>query len=220
MMWQIFSVFGAGLMASLSPCVYPMLPITVGYLGVQTHKDNARQRILLFFVGQVLTFTAMGLIAVRLGEIFGFTSQSSQVHLIVGGFLVLFGILSWFNYLPGLLLRFNGGAGVSRLTKKESPLFPLIVGASTALVASPCASPILGSVLTTLAQEGSYLRGVVLMVSYAVGASLLFLIVGLGALRFHNLPRAGAWMSRLHRVASLLILAVGLYYLYLGIFDA
>lgn len=218
MLSQFFSVFGAGILSSLSPCVYPMIPITLGYLGLKKNNNEQKLKIILFFFGQVIAFTTIGLVAVQLGEIFGFTGQSPLVQKLIGFILVVFGVTSFFNYVPAFLLNLNSKTQFNFISK-DNLIFPMIIGASSALVASPCSSPILGSVLTTLAGSGSYLSGVLLMLAYAIGASLIFLVVGLGLLKIQSLPRAGGWMNHFHRFSSFLILSAGLYYLYLGFFD-
>ncbi len=217
-MFQIISIFGAGLLSSLSPCVYPMIPITVGYLGLQAKEESTKTKIILFFLGQVVAFTAIGMLAVQLGEIFGFTSQNVWVHRFIGFLLVLFGFFSVFNYMPSFMLALNSKKQTGFI-KQSSYLFPFVVGISSALIASPCSSPILGTVLTNIATTGNYLTGALLMMIYGIGASLIFLIVGFGLLKIQKLPRAGDWMNHFHRFSSFLILAVGLYYLYLGFFD-
>ncbi len=218
MLIQFFSVFGAGLLSSLSPCVYPMIPITVGYLGLQKADANAKRKIFLFFIGQVIAFTAIGLIAVQLGEVFGFTGQSNLVQKIIGFILVVFGLTSIFNYVPSFLLNLNSKTQFNFISR-DSFIFPFVIGVSSALVASPCSSPILGSVLTTLASSGDYIRGIILMMAYGIGASLIFLVIGLGLIKAQTLPRAGQWMNHFHKFSSLLILVAGFYYLYLGFFD-
>jgi thiol:disulfide interchange protein DsbD len=218
MLTQIFSVFGAGILSSLSPCVYPMIPITLGYLGLQKVDQNSKIKIILFFLGQVVAFTAIGLVAVQLGETFGFTSQNTTVNKVIGFVLIVFGLFSFFNYVPGFLLNLNSKTQFNFISKDKF-IFPFVIGVSSALVASPCSSPILGSVLTTLASSGDFSKGIILMVAYSVGASLIFLVLGLGLLKAQNLPRAGHWMNLFHKVSSVLILCAGGYYLYLGFFD-
>lgn len=216
---QFFSVFTAGLLSSLSPCVYPMIPITVGYLGLQQENQKARRKVILFFLGQVMAFTAIGLIAVQIGETFGFTSQNSLVQKIIGSVLLFFGLASLLNYMPSFLLNLNSKTQINFISK-DSVFFPLIIGVSSALIASPCSSPILGTVLTTLAGgTADYSTGVILMVSYALGASLIFLILGLGLVKLKAMPRAGAWMNFFHKASGVLIICAGFYYLYTGIYE-
>lgn len=207
---QIFAAFGAGLLSSLSPCVYPMIPMSVGFLGSQS---GPRQKIsvLLFFIGQVLTFTALGVVAVKLGEVFGFSNELPWVNRIIGLVLIAFGIASLMNYMPGFLSRINEMNRFSRLANR-SWIVPLLIGAGSALLASPCTSPILGTVLATLSQTGTFQTGILLMISYSLGISILFLALGLGLVALEKLPRAGIWMSHVHRLSSVLILIAGAYF--------
>ena len=135
MEFQLFSVFGAGLLSSLSPCVYPMIPITLGYLGLQKADQKSKYKIFLFFLGQVIAFTAIGLVAVKLGETFGFTSQNSMVNKVIGLLLLVFGVFSFFNYVPSFLLNLNSKTQFNFISKDHF-IFPLIIGISSALVAS------------------------------------------------------------------------------------
>ena len=120
--------------------------------------------------------------------------------------------------MPSFLLNFNSKTQFKFVSQTHF-LFPLVIGISSALVASPCSSPILGSVLTTLASSGNSLQGMILMLSYAVGASLIFLVLGIGLIKIQKLPRAGEWLNVFHKVSGVLILASGLYFAYLGFLD-
>lgn len=214
----VATAFGAGFLASLSPCVYPMLPITLGYLTRQTTSENSSSRkkrmtVIAFFLGQVAMFTALGLAAVQIGEIFGFSSQSPTVNYVVGSFLLLFAVLSFFEKTQEVFAKIN------RYMPQGSPgklnLFSaFFVGASSALVASPCTSPVLGGVLGTLAGAGSFSQGLIQMLAFSSGMSLIFLIAGLGLVNLKKLPRAGNWMRTIHHITIGLLAAGALYYFY------
>ncbi len=206
------SAFSAGLLSSMSPCVYPVIPLTIGYLGVQS-GTNGQQRIWLFFVGQVLGFSALGLLAVKLGEIFGFTSESPILNFVVGIFLILFGIMSWSGWMPTFLLRLNDQTNQASGRFRQSGIGAALIGLGAAFLASPCTTPLLGSVLVMLSQSGSLVIGLALMVLYGAGASLVFLLVGLGLVKAKSLPMAGPWLKRIHELASLAMVVGGVYYL-------
>lgn len=209
---QSFAAFGAGLLSSLSPCVYPMIPISLGYLGSQT-QENRRSGVVLFFGGQVVAFTGLGLAAVWLGEVFGFSSELPAINYGIGVLLLVLGAMSIFSYVPSFLRKLNGAhVGIeARFRNRYAVAF--VVGVSSALLASPCTSPILGSVLVTLSGASSFLEGSWLMFLYALGMSLLFLGLGLGLLELKKLPRSGIWLGWVHRISSLLIICGGFYYL-------
>jgi cytochrome c biogenesis protein CcdA len=210
---QSFSSFSAGLLSSLSPCVYPMIPISLGFLGLNS-EGSKTMRVWLFFIGQVIGFTGLGLVAVQLGEIFGFTSESPLLNGAIGIALITFGISSWHGHLPAFFQRWNSIRPPKWLTSQGSWFGPIFIGIGSAIMASPCTSPILGSVLVMLSQTGSFTAGVILMTLYAIGASLVFLLLGLGLFQMKKLPRSGAWMRRVHRISSIGILVAGVYYIY------
>lgn len=206
-MVQLAGAFGAGLATSLSPCVYPMIPITVGFLG-GAKGPSGKKRVLGFFTGQVAAFTALGAVAVSLGEVLGFSSEIPAVQVGVGVLLLAMAGMSFFEKLPGFFYRMNrlqGGGNAGTLGGA------FLVGASSAAVASPCTSPVIGGVLAALSQVEQRSWAIVLMLAFAVGLSFLFLVIGMGFARATALPRAGLWMKRVHQ-ASALLLALGGFY--------
>lgn len=216
LMIKAASVFGAGLLTSLTPCIYPMIPITVGYLGSARHEDHRKKTVIGFFLGQVLAFTALGVAAVSLGEILGFSSELQSVQFGTAAFLFVFGFFSWKGQLPGFLQKLNNLPFLK--TKNSATLAgAIVVGAISALVASPCASPILGGVLATIAQTGSLVTGALLMLFYSVGVSVIFLVLGLGLVSAAKLPKAGNWMVYVHKGSAVLLMGAGGYYLLRGL---
>ena len=204
----IATIFGAGLLTSLSPCVYPMIPISLGYFGSQVEK-GLRKNVVLFFLGQLMTFTALGVVASSVGEIFGFSSQNPVVLGLVGGLLIIFGICSFANFIPSFMQRFNQ---LQYNRFKGSFFFPLLVGSGSALLASPCTTPVLGAVLMTISTAEQFWMGIIYMFFYALGSTLIFLLLGLGIVSTKKLPRSGAWMSKVHKASSFLIVAAGVYF--------
>lgn len=210
---QALGVFGTGILASLSPCVYPMLPITLGFLGSQSEGKGSKKAVISYTLGQCLALFILGIVAVQIGETFGFSSQSRSVQLAIGGFLVLAGIVSWRGRLPAFLSRLNVGSGLTSLLSRGGLFAAFLLGVSAALVASPCTSPILGGVLALMATASSFQAGMLLMLFYSMGFSLLFLLLGLGVLRMNRLPRSGRWLQGVHKLNSLFLIGAGTYYL-------
>jgi thiol:disulfide interchange protein DsbD len=226
---QAATTFGAGILASLSPCVYPMIPITVGYIGSRS-PGHVNRALGLFVLGQSITFTLLGVATVELGETLGFSSENRWINAGLGVFLVLMGLASLKGSLPGFLQRwsdrvqafFTPAAPASAAEKKppgflRAALGPVALGAGAALVASPCTSPILGGVLALIASTGTVLQGSLLMFAYALGFSGILALASGGLLNLRKLPRSGPWLGYLHRVSVVLLLGSGLYYLYKGL---
>jgi len=209
---QAVTAFTAGLGTSLSPCVYPMIPITVGYLGAAgANANRARGKILGFFLGQVLAFTLLGVAAVLLGEFLGFSSEIPAVQFATGALLIIFAAVSFFEKLPAFLYKF---APKRRDVNTIAGAF--LVGVASAAVASPCTGPVIGGLLAAISQVKERLWGISLMFFFAVGLSFLFLILGLGLARVSQMPRAGAWMRKVNTASSLILACGGIYFILRG----
>lgn len=215
MITAIFSTYAAGFLTSLTPCVYPMIPLSLGYLGAQ--KNDLKKKIIFSFsLGQIFTFTMMGLVAVQLGEVFGFLSQNTFIQFGLGGLLIVFSYYAWNEKLPGFLLKLNKiqNQKIEIEKKEKSILTSFLAGAFSALVASPCSTPVLGGVLVMISQSESKASGMFLMFMYGLGLSTLFLVLGLGLFKLKALPRAGMWMQKIHKISVALLFLSGLYFIY------
>lgn len=208
---KILTVFGAGLLTSLSPCVYPMIPISLGYFGTQA-ESGTRLNVVLFFIGQLFTFTILGVLAAFLGEIFGFSSQNPWIQIGIGTLLMLFGISSLLNFVPAFLQKTNN----IQFKKNDNLLFPILLGAGTALLASPCTTPVLGAVLVAVSTSAHIVSGTIYMFFYALGATLIFLVLGLGLMNMKKMPKSGMWMKKIHKGSAILIIIASLFFLYQG----
>lgn len=214
------AAFGAGFLASLSPCIYPMLPITIGFLTKQSSEDQSSNRskklqVLAFFLGQVISFTALGLAAVKVGEIFGFSSQSKNVNIFVGVMLLGFAYASFSNRLQVIFSKFNQ---LLPQGKRSSPtvMAGFLFGATSALVASPCTSPVLGGVLGQIASQANFWSGVFQMLAFSMGMGFIFLIAGLGLVNIKKLPKSGNWLKYVHKATTLILVTASGYYFWLA----
>lgn len=213
---SIFSTFFAGFLTSLTPCVYPMIPLSLGYLGSRG-SGLRRQTVVSFVFGQVVMFGVMGLVAVQLGEVFGFLSENNSVQIGTGVFLGIFAYYSWKQELPAVFNKLNFGSQISTEKKEFSLASAFFAGLLSALVASPCSTPVLGGVLVMISNADSLLIGGLLMMVYGLGLSTLFLVLGLGLLKTQTLPRSGVWMKKIHLVSVVLLAASSLYFLGKGL---
>lgn len=217
---SIFSSYTAGFLTSLTPCVYPMIPLTLGYLGSKGNELN-KKVILVFTSGQILMFGIMGFIAVELGEVFGFFSQNSWVQLGTGGLLISFAYYSWKKELPGFLNNLSQyfSSRTPTISKDKNPSLwaPFLLGLFSTLIASPCSTPVLAGVLALVAQSESRGQGVVLMAIYGMGISTLFMLLGLGLLKSKTLPQSGKWMILVHNFSMALLLVGGIYFIFNGV---
>lgn len=206
-------MFGAGLVTSLTPCVYPMIPITAGILGGAAAEGRSRARTvrmtLVYALGLALVYASLGVLAGMTRTLFGTVSSSPWAYFLAGNFLLVFGLamLDVFTVnAPTRALqwagRFGGGSygGV------------FAMGATSGLVAAPCGAPAFGAVLTFVAATGSGVLGFTYLFVFSLGMTALLIVVGLFAGTLGALPRAGRWTLWIKRASGVLLLAMAEYY--------
>jgi thiol:disulfide interchange protein DsbD len=204
-------VFIAGFLTSFTPCVYPMIPITIGFITGASRGRVSGFIISLFFVlGIAIVYSTLGLIAALSGGIFGSALQSAPVLLVIAAVFLAMGasMLGAFNLtLP------SGFQTKLQSRRRGGWIGAVMMGGITGLVASPCVGPVLVVLLTWVAQVGRPLYGFTLLFVFAVGLGVLFMILGsfVGALK--SLPRAGAWMDTVKHYFGWIFLGLAVFYL-------
>jgi thiol:disulfide interchange protein DsbD len=205
-------LFGAGVLTSLTPCVYPMIPITVGVIG-GTAAGRSRRRtafLTVAYVSGVAAFYALlGLVAGLTGSLFGTVSANPWVRFATGNLLLLFGLamldvfpVSAPRRLTHWAGRLQGGSGSS----------VFLLGATSGIVAAPCGAPAFGAVLTWVAGTGSAVLGFVYLFVFSLGMTVLLVAVGLFSGTLAALPRSGPWMVWIKRLAGAALIGVAEYY--------
>jgi thiol:disulfide interchange protein DsbD len=205
----LIGVFLAGLALNLTPCVFPLIPITVGYFTQQT-KDREGSPFplaLAYVVGIALTYSALGVLASLSGAIFGSALQSPWVvGLIVVVLLSLatsmFGL--WELRVPGWAQRASGG--------RSGVFGALVMGLVMGFVAAPCIGPFVVGLLTYVGQRGDALLGFALFFTLAMGLGLPYLILGTFTGAVSKLPASGMWMVGVRRVFGVILIAMAAYF--------
>ncbi|HET7038569.1 MAG TPA: cytochrome c biogenesis protein CcdA [Gemmatimonadales bacterium] len=205
-------LFAAGVLTSLTPCVYPMIPITVGVIG-GTAAGRSRGRTalltLVYVSGVALFYAALGLLAGLTGSLFGTVSANPWVRLAMGNLLLLFG-LAMLDLIPVAaperLARWAGGLGGGSVPAV------FLLGATSGIVAAPCGAPAFAAVLTWVAGTGSGLLGFVYLLVFSLGMTVLLVGVGLFSGTLAALPRSGPWMVWIKKAAGIVMIAVAEYY--------
>lgn len=208
--WMYLASFGFGFQTSLTPCVYPMIPITLGIFGARG-KDVSRGRALLlataYVVGMGLTYSTLGVIIALIGGQFGTILANPYVVIPI---VVLFAALaaSMFgafelNLPASLQNRLNqvGGRGFRGA---------FAMGMVGGLIAAPCTGPFLLGLLTFVATSRSVVGGGSLLFIYAIGMGVLFWLLAAFAM---SLPKSGRWMEWVKSAGGILLLLGGIYFL-------
>lgn len=197
-----------GVLASLTPCVYPMIPITAGVIG---HANIGGSKLRGFFLsltyvlGMALTYAALGVFAASTGRFFGMVNTSPWTFLLVGNLILVFalGMLDVFH-LPMI----NGRL----LNKKMGIAGIFLAGISAALVAGPCTTPVLGTLLAYTASSKSLLLGGLLLFTFSLGMGALLLGVGTFSSFLAAIPRSGAWMTNIKKAMGVMMLFLAEYF--------
>jgi thiol:disulfide interchange protein DsbD len=207
------AMFGAGVLTSLTPCVYPMIPITVSVISGTAHEGQGKGRTLALTLTYVLglaTFYALlGTVAGLTGTLFGTVSASPWAMIAIGNLLIVFA-LAMLDVLPvPIPQRLMDWAG-SRGGGSYGAVF--LLGATSGIVAAPCGAPAFAVVLTWVAATGAGLMGFVYLFVFSLGMTVLLIAVGLSAGTLALLPRSGRWMIWVKRFAAIVMLAMAEYY--------
>ncbi|MBU0709918.1 MAG: sulfite exporter TauE/SafE family protein [Candidatus Omnitrophica bacterium] len=204
--------FLGGILASFTPCVYPLVPVIVGYIGVKSQGERFKGFFLslIFVTGIAITYSTLGLVASLTGTIFGKISSHPITYISVGIVIILFGV-SMFGLikLPTLTVR--------PAKQKEGYLGVFLLGLTSGFLVSPCLTPVMGSILLYLSTKQSVLYGTTLLMSFAYGMGLIFVLAGTFSALLLNLPKPGKWTVYLKKLMALILIATGTYFLYMGI---
>ena len=206
-------LFGAGVLTSLTPCIYPMIPITVGVISGTAGEQPTRRRTVLltltFVTGLAMFYAFLGLLAGLTGQLFGTISASPWARLAIGNLLLVFG-LAMLDVIPVKVpARLTGWA--SRMEGGSIPTV-FLLGATSGIVAAPCGAPAFAAVLTWVAGTGSAFLGFIYLFVFSLGMTALLVVVGLSSGALAALPKSGSWMVWVKRIAGLIMILVAEYY--------
>jgi thioredoxin:protein disulfide reductase len=207
--FAVGAAFIGGLLVSLTPCVYPMIAITVSVFGAQQAKSRLHAAGLsgVFVLGIAVMFTALGVGAALSGAVFGRFLSNPYV---VGGLALLFLAMAASMFgafemaLPASLtnrLATVGGIGLGGA---------FALGLVSALVAAPCTGPVLTGILVWIATSHKIALGTGVMFTFACGLGVPFFLVGTFAV---SLPKGGPWMLGVKWLFGVVLAVVALYFL-------
>mgnify|MGYP001614984613 FL=1 len=218
-------IFLAGVGLSFTPCVYPMIPITVAVIGGQATGDQSAGRkpltafflSLIYVLGISIVYSAMGVAAASTGSLFGTALQSPWVigfvvAVFVGLALSMFGV--YYLRIPSFISD-RLGTGT-----KKGIIGVFAMGLVSGIVASPCIGPALASLLVYIASTGNKFMGFWMLFVFAWGLGVLLIVLGTFSGAIKALPKSGVWMETVERIFGLLLIGAALYYLKLIISES
>jgi len=213
----IMLLFTAGVLTSLTPCIYPMIPITAAIVGGQAADGSATPRsrtvflTLAYVVGLAVVYATLGVIAGMSGTIFGTVSTNPWLYFVMANVLVV-AALAMLDVIPvripsSLMARASTAGTAGRVSGA------LLMGAVSGLVAAPCSAPVMAAVLTWVTRTQRPVLGFVYLLSFSLGMCALLVAVGLFSGTLARLPKAGPWMLWVKRIFAFVMLGVAEYYL-------
>jgi len=204
-------VFLGGLALNLTPCVYPIIPITVGYFGGQAkgRKGGVIAHAIFYILGMAVTYSALGVVAALTGSLLGAALQNPIV--LIGIALVLIALaLSMFDLyefrLPSFLTNLAGGS-------KKGYLGTIFMGLTVGLVAAPCIGPFVLGLLTYVGEKGDVLLGFLLFFVLALGLGIPFIFLAVFSGSITKLPKSGSWMVWVRTIFGFILVAMAIYFL-------
>jgi thiol:disulfide interchange protein DsbD len=209
--WMYLAAFIGGIVISLTPCVLPVIPLTITVIGARGAGSRAKAFGLSFVyvLGIAFTYSTLGVVAASTGALFGSLFQSTWFLVFA---IALFTLLA-FGLFGAYELQLPAGIRNRLMAKQGSGLGGVFfMGLIAGLVASPCVGPVLVGVLAFIAQTGSIVLGFTLLFTFAMGMGVLFLVVGTFSGEIKRLP-TGPWMTAVENGLGVLMMAVSFYYL-------
>jgi thiol:disulfide interchange protein DsbD len=210
--WILMLAFFIGILTSFTPCVYPLIPITLGILQTQATKSMWRNFSLAFayVLGISCIYAVLGYIAATTTVIFG---QWLANPWVIGFIILIFVYLafSMFGFyeihMPRFLTQREG------IKTKGSFIYSFLFGMVSGTIASPCLTPALAVILGFVAKIGNPLIGLLTMWIFALGMGMLLIVIGTFSTSLSSLPKSGTWLLETKKLLGFVLLIMCIYFL-------
>jgi len=201
-------VAALGVALNLTPCVYPLVSVTVAFFGGPTGEAGTVRRAILYVLGICITFSVLGVAAALTGSLFGAALQQPLVLGVVALLMVLLGLSNFGLYQlrpPVGLMQWAGRVG-------EGAIGAFFMGLTMGIVAAPCIGPIVVALLLYVGAQQSAGLGFALFFALGAGMGLPYVGLALLASRLRRLPRSGAWLVLMERLFGFVLLGLALHF--------
>ena len=211
MFLAFIGVFLGGMALNLTPCIYPVIPITIGYFGAQSKGKTSYTIVLAVFylLGMAIMYSSLGLAASLTGSLFGSALQNPAVIIAIA--LVMVGLsLSMFGlYEIRVPTRLSNLAG----TSKQGVVGAFLMGLTVGIVAAPCIGPFVLGLLTFVGESGNPVLGFSIFFTLAIGLGLPLVLIAILSGSISKLPKSGQWMEWVRKLFGFILLDLALYFL-------
>ena len=205
---SIAIIFAAGLLTSLTPCMLSMLPITIGYIGGYEAKSRlqAATQSAWFSLGLATTLAGLGIVASLVGQVYG------QIGIGLPIIVSIIAILMGLNLLEALPLRFPSFSGIDFISKDlPAGVRSYLLGLTFGLVASPCSTPVLATLLAWVAQTQNTILGATLLLFYTIGYVAPLIVAGTFTASIKKILELRRWSGWINPVSGALLVGFGVF---------
>lgn len=208
---SLLLVFVGGLGLNLTPCVYPLIPITIGYFGGQAASRKGKKMFMafLYVLGMATVNSILGSVAALTGGMLGGFLTNPVVLVLIALIMVVLALSMFGLYEiqpPAALMRLGGNIG-------EGYLGALLMGLTMGIVAAPCIGPFVIGLLTYVATTGNPFIGFLMFFALSMGLGIPFMILAFFSSKISSLPRSGRWMTGVRMFFGFILLAMAIYFL-------
>lgn len=202
--------FVGGFLTALTPCVYPLIPITVRYFGgMQRGRSRVVRLALIYIAGMALLYTILGTVFASLNLVFG--SFLASPWMLTG--IAVFSLAMGASMLGAFTVQLPSGLSTRLATVGgDSAAGAFGMGLVSGLVAAPCTGPVLAVILTVIASSGDLFTGAVFMVAFSAGLGVPFLGLALASGQLQRLPKSGRWMELVKGLLATAMFVVAIYF--------
>lgn len=204
-------IFLGGLALNLTPCVYPLIPITISYFGSQSEGKTSKLFTLglLYVLGMALMYSTIGVITALTGALFGNLMQNPIVIMIISLIFIslslsMFGVYEF--QLPQFLVNKAGGA-------QQGYWGTFFMGLTMGIVAAPCIGPFVLGLVTYVAAMRDPFLGFIMFFTMSIGLGLPYLVLALFSGKIKKLPRSGEWMESVKHIFGLILIIMAIYFI-------
>ena len=205
-------IFISGLALNLTPCVYPLIPITVSYFGGQAggKKGSLLIHAIIYILGMAITYSLLGVIAALTGSILGAWLQHPVVLLFIAAVMIALALSMFGLYeitVPPALANFAGQS-------KQGYFGTFFMGLTVGIIAAPCIGPFVLALFTYVGTQGDPILGFFMFFVLAIGLGIPFVVLAIFSGSLQRLPRSGAWMVWVRTIFGFILTAVAIYFIH------
>lgn len=192
----VLLIFAAGVGVSFTPCVYPVIPITLGYIGARSAGSRSKgfTLSLVYVLGMALTYAVLGAFAALTGQLFGKIGSSPWAYFFVGNMCLLLGLS-----MLGVLDVPQVSLGRNWKTHHKGYTGAFLVGVISGVIVGPCTAPVMAALLVYVSSRQNVVYGFWLLFVFGYGVGFLMILLGTFTGLLSSLPKSGLWLERVKK---------------------